>query len=263
MTTHTLPNRLKPICERRAEDVAAGKAKRSLADLEQAIAALPPTRGFTHAVTAPGDLRVIAEIKRASPSAGTIRADSDPVAIAKSYEAAGASALSILTEPHWFHGKDEELQAARAQVSIPVLRKDFVVDPWQLAETRLIADACLLIVAVLGEATADYLAQARAYGLDALVEVHDEAEMAIALKSGADLIGVNNRDLTTFIIDLKNAERLRPMVPPGTGFVAESGLETPEDFARMRAIDAQAVLIGSALMRAPEPGTQLRYLLGR
>ncbi len=259
----TLSNRLKPICDRRAEDVAAGKAQRSLAEIEREIATLPPTRGFTRAVTEPGALRVIAEIKRASPSAGTIRADSDPVAIALSYEAAGASALSILTEPHWFHGVDAELQAARAHVKIPVLRKDFIVDPWQVAETRLMADACLLIVAVLGEATADYLAQARSYGLDALVEVHDEAEMEIALKAGAELIGVNNRDLTTFIIDLANAERLRPMVPPGIGFVAESGLETPEDFARMRGIGAQAVLVGSALMRAPEPGAQLRHLLGQ
>ncbi|KJV10381.1 hypothetical protein VZ95_05270 [Elstera litoralis] len=258
-----LSNRLKPICDRRAEDVVAGKAQRSLSDIEREIANLPPTRGFTRAVTEPGALRVIAEIKRASPSAGTIRADSDPVAIALSYEAAGASALSILTEPHWFHGVDAELQAARAQVTIPVLRKDFIVDPWQVAETRLMADACLLIVAVLGESTADYLAQARSYGLDALVEVHDEAEMDIALKAGAELIGVNNRDLTTFIIDLANAERLRPRVPPGIGFVAESGLETPEDFARMRSIDAQAVLVGSALMRAPEPGAQLRYLLGQ
>ncbi len=258
-----LPNRLKPICDRRADDVAAGKAQRALADIEREIATLPPTRGFTQAVTAPGALRVIAEIKRASPSAGTIRAESDPVAIARAYEAAGASALSILTEPHWFHGVDAELQAARAQVKIPVLRKDFIVDPWQVAETRLMADACLLIVAVLGEATADYLAQARSYGLDVLVEVHDEAELDIALRAGAELIGVNNRDLTTFIIDLANAERLRPLVPPSIGFVAESGLETPEDFARMRGIGAHAVLIGSALMRAPEPGAQLRYLLGQ
>lgn len=256
-----MSDRLAPILARRRQDAAHGRAIRPLAAVEAAIASLPTCRGFRRAVARRG-LQVIAEIKRASPSAGSIRAGAEPAVIAARYADSGAACLSVLTEPHWFHGSDDDLRAARAAVSIPVLRKDFIVDPWQVAEARALgADCVLLIVAALGDETSAYYAQAKSYGLDVLVEVHDEAEMEVALRAGADLIGVNNRDLTSFTIDLAVSERLRPMVPAGTLFVAESGIESEADMRRMDSLGADAVLIGSALMKAPDPGAKLAALL--
>jgi indole-3-glycerol phosphate synthase len=253
-------SKLEEICTRRLSDVALLKEKTPLAVLESRLAGASPVRGFKASLLKPG-LRVIAEVKKASPSVGAIQPDADPVAVATGYEAAGAACLSVLTEPHWFQGADADLLAARAAVAIPVLRKDFVVDPWQLAETRVLgADCCLLIVAHLGSRTADYLALARSYGLDVLVEVHDEAELEIALAAGADLIGVNNRNLKTLKIDLATSERLAGLMPKGVTFVAESGLESREDFARMSALGAEAVLVGSALMRTGDPGARLADL---
>lgn len=257
------PDRLVPILEARRADVARAKQERPLAEIERTLASAPPARGFRAALLRPG-LQAIAEIKRSSPSAGTLRASAEPAAIGELYEAAGAAALSVLTEPHFFNGALPDLEAARAAVSLPVLRKDFTIEGWQLAEARAAgADAALLIVGALGDETGRLLEIGRSYGLDMLVEVHNEAELDIALASGADLIGINNRDLTRFTIDLATTERLRPLIPSGIAVVAESGMEKREDVARMAAIPVDAVLIGSALMRAEHPGAMLAELLGR
>jgi indole-3-glycerol phosphate synthase len=257
------PDRLVPILEARRADVARGKEERPLAALERAIASAAPARGFRAGLMRPG-VQAIAEIKRSSPSAGTLRASADPAAIAILYEKAGAAALSVLTEPHFFHGALVDLEAARTAAALPVLRKDFTIDGWQLAEARASgADAALLIVAALGPETRRLLEIGRGYGLDMLVEVHDEAELDIALAAGADLVGINNRDLTRFSIDLAVTERLRPLIPAGIAVVAESGMEKRADVARMAALPVDAVLIGSALMRAENPGAMLAELLGR
>ena len=257
------PDRLIPILDARRADVARGKAERPLKEIERALASAPPARGFRAALMRPG-LQAIAEIKRSSPSAGMLREAAEPAAIARLYETAGAAALSVLTEPHFFNGTLPDLQAARAAVALPVLRKDFTIDGWQLAEARAAgADAALLIVGALGPETRPLLEIGRSYGLDMLVEVHDEAELDIALAAGADLIGINNRDLTRFTIDLATTERLRPRIPAGVAVVAESGMETRADVLRMAEIPVDAVLIGSALMRAEDPGAMLAELLGR
>lgn len=256
-----MTNRLTPIVDQRRQDVIAARRLRSLADIEAVLADASPVRGFRANLAKPG-LQVIAEIKRRSPSMGTLKDDADPAATAILYEEGGAAALSVLTEPHYFGGHLDDLIAARAACSLPVIRKDFVIDPYQMAEARAAgADAALLIVAVLGRSTGEFLAAAKQYGLDALVEVHDEAELEIAIAAGADLIGVNNRNLTTLAIDLATSERLKPMMPAGTVTVSESGLEEPEDFLRMATAGYDAVLVGTALMRAGSPADRLKILL--
>lgn len=256
-----MSNRLEPILARRRQDVVATRNQTPLSVLEAAIAKAPPTRGFRRQLTRPG-LQVISEIKRGSPSAGVIRAEAEPAQIAAAYQQGGAACLSVLTEPHYFNGSDEDLLAARAAVALPVLRKDFVVDAYQLAEARALgADCVLLIVAALGQETEPLLDIARDYGLDVLVEIHNRAELDIAIEAGADMIGINNRDLTTFLIDIATSETLLPLIPAGTVTVAESGLETVADFRRMLAAGADAVLVGSALMRADNPGQRLAELL--
>ncbi|MEJ0070790.1 MAG: indole-3-glycerol phosphate synthase TrpC [Pseudomonadota bacterium] len=255
-----MTDRLGPIVERRRADVAAARRERPLAALREALAGAPPPRGFRRALAQP-DLAVIAEIKRRSPSAGALREDAQPADLARRYEAAGAAALSILTEPHHFHGTLDDLIAGRAAVALPVLRKDFTFDPYQLVEARVAgADAVLLIVASVPDALADLGAEARALGLDVLVEVHDARELDLALRAGADLIGINNRNLHDFSIDLATTERLRPMIPDGILVVGESGIETPADMRRLAAARVDAVLIGSALMRSADPGAQLAAL---
>jgi indole-3-glycerol phosphate synthase len=255
-----MSNRLTPILDARRAFVARAKTAQPLDALLKRLPDAPKTRGFRNALLRPG-LNVIAEVKRASPSQGAIRADADPVAIAKGYERAGAAAISVLTEPDWFNGRIEDMQQARAAIGIPVIRKDFTVDVWQIAESRLAgADAVLLIVTALGRDLKTYVAFARQAGIDALTEVHTAEEMEIALDAGADLIGVNNRDLTTFEIDPAVSERLRAMVPAGIPFVAESGIATPADMRRMQAIGANAVLIGTALMQSADPYARLAEL---
>ena len=207
---------------------------------------------------------VVAEVKRASPSQGAI-ADLDPLATARAYAAAGAAAVSVLTEPHRFGGRLAHLAAVSAHVAVPSLRKDFVVHPVQVEEAAAAgARAVLLIVAVLGGATAAYLRYAHALGLDALVEVHDEAELDVALASGADLIGVNNRDLTTLAIDLATAPRLIALGrtrTAGVVWIAESGYRAASDLAPLRGV-ADAVLVGTHLAAQPDPGAALRRLMG-
>jgi len=255
-----MSNRLTPILAARRTFVDAAKAARPLAELMKGVSSAPPVRGFRNAILQPG-LTVIAEVKRSSPSQGTIRAGADPVEIARGYERAGAGAISVLTEPDWFNGRLEDMQDARAAIHLPVIRKDFTVDFWQVAESRLAgADAVLLIVAALGNSLRDFIGFARECGIDALTEVHTRAELDIALEAGADLIGVNNRDLTTFEIDLAVSERLRPIVPAGIPFVSESGIATPADMRRMAAIGADAVLVGTSLMQAADPFAKLAEL---
>jgi indole-3-glycerol phosphate synthase len=220
-------------------------------------------RGFRRALAAACPPAVIAELKRASPSRGVIRADYDPAAHARAYEAAGAACCSILTDERFFRGSLDDLRAARAAVRLPCLRKDFLVDAYQVEESRAAgADAVLVIAAAgmrpLGE---ERLAAAAEHGLDALVEVHDDYELAWANERGAALVGVNNRDLTTFVTSLATTERLAPRAHAGALVVAESGIRTPADVARMRLAGAHALLVGEALMERPDPGAALRELL--
>jgi indole-3-glycerol phosphate synthase len=229
-----------------------------------AAAAAPPARPFRAAlVRATGQpMRVIAEIKRASPSAGAIRANADPVAIARDYAANGAAAISVLTDRSYFAGELAFLGSARAAVATPLLRKDFVIDPIQIAEARAAAaDAVLLIVAALGPRLGELADAARSHGLDALVEVHDEAELDAALAAGATLVGVNHRDLKTFAIDMTLTERIARRVTGDVVLVAESGIRTRDDVRRLGDAGAHAILVGEQLMRAPSPGQALAELL--
>jgi len=244
----------------------AETAARRAAVPEAALRARPtwtePRRGFRAALARAAAPVVIAECKRASPSRGVIRADYDPAAHALSYARGGAAALSVLTDERFFQGSLAHLAAARAACTLPCLRKDFLVDPYQVVEARAWgADAVLLVAAGCPPALgASLLATAAALELDVLVEVHDEAELAWAVEAGATLVGINNRDLRTFRTSLETTERLARRVPPGVLVVAESGIATAADVARMHAAGAHAVLVGEALMAAPDPGAALAAL---
>ena len=259
-----IPSILKKILATKAEEVAFRSSKLQLADVRDMAMDQPPARGFANRVEslAATGAAVIAEVKKASPSAGVIREDFQPADIAESYEAAGAACLSVLTDVQYFQGADDYLKEARAACGIPVLRKDFLLEPWQVFESRVLgADCVLLIVAALSRAQLQDLdGLAREAGLDVLVEVHDEAELADALATGAKLVGVNNRDLHTFTTDLGTSERLRPLVPDGRTFVTESGIHTRADVARMQSAGINAFLVGEAFMRVDNPGDGLRAL---
>jgi indole-3-glycerol phosphate synthase len=226
-----------------------------------ALAAAGERRSLRDALNGPG-IGVIAELKRRSPSAGVLRADTDVAAIARAYERGGASAISVLTEGPNFDGSLDDLRAARAACGLPVLRKDFIVDPYQLYEARVAgADAVLLIVAALGVSELQALRDiARGLDLDVLVEVHDAAELHVALDAGADLIGVNNRDLRDFSVDVERTFALLPEMPAGVTVVSESGIADAEQLARLAEAGVAAVLVGESLMRAPQPEEALRAL---
>ena len=252
------------ILERKAREVAGRRAALPERELEARIAGLPPTRGFAAALSPPGGpVRVVAEVKRASPSAGAIDAGLDAPAQAARYAAAGAAAVSVLTDGPGFGGSLEDLAAARARVEVPLLRKDFVLERYQLVEARAWgADAALLIVAALpGDALRRRLDDCAALGLAALVEVHDLAEAERAVAAGARVVGVNNRDLHTFRVDLAATERVLPALPAGVLGVSESGIRSPDDVARLRKVGASNFLVGVALVRAPDPGALLRALV--
>ncbi|KAB2900082.1 MAG: indole-3-glycerol phosphate synthase TrpC [Dokdonella sp.] len=255
------------ILQRKAEEIAARSATLPLAELAARVADLAPTRGFADALEArieAGRSAVIAEVKKASPSKGVIRADFDPAAIAASYARGGATCLSVLTDADFFQGSEAALQAARAACALPVLRKDFTIDAWQVYEARVIgADAILLIVAALGDASLlELTLLAAELDLDVLVEVHDEAELERALALPARLVGINNRNLRSFETSLDTSLRLQARVPAPRIVVAESGIHTPADVATLRAAGIGAFLVGEAFMRAPDPGAELARLFG-
>ena len=255
---------LNRILATKAQEVAAGKARIPQKEMLAAAADMPPQRGFEQRIRAfaARGSAVIAEIKKASPSAGVIRADFHPDRIAKSYAQAGAACLSVLTDQPWFQGANEYLQLARQACDLPLLRKDFLVDPWQVYESRALgADCILLIVAGLQSGQLQELeGLAREIGLDVLIEVHDEAELEIALTTGASLIGVNNRDLRTFRTDLGVSERLRPLIPRPRIMVAESGIHQRQDVQRLLRAGISAFLVGEAFMRCEDPGSALESL---
>jgi indole-3-glycerol phosphate synthase len=255
------------ILSNKQEEVWQAKTRVSAARLASAAEAYDePTRGFRHVLGTAPRPRIIAEIKRRSPSRGEIRADFDPVMCAKAYSDAGAAAISVLTDSRYFGGDLGYLEAVRRAVSLPLLRKDFVVDCYQIDEARLAgADAVLLIAAAMpSDNPAAELRRLRLraeeLGLDALVEVHDDREFDIAVECGADFIGVNNRDLGTFEVGLEISERLAGRAPDGVVVVAESGIFTANDVARLEPAGVDAFLVGEALMREPDPGLALREL---
>ncbi|MCA6232361.1 MAG: indole-3-glycerol phosphate synthase TrpC [Phenylobacterium sp.] len=255
------------IAEYKRADVAGRKAARPQAQVEAAAASATPPRGFAAALSArasPGRLALIAEIKKASPSKGLIRADFDPPALARAYAEGGAACLSVLTDGPSFQGDDADLVAARAAVTLPCLRKDFLVDPWQVAESRALgADAILVILAMVDDIlAAELLSEAARLGMDALVEVHDEVEMDRAGQLGARLVGVNNRDLRTFVTDLAVTERLAAQRPENAQLVTESGIFTRADAERLSHSGAVAMLVGESLMRQPDVTAATRDLLG-
>jgi indole-3-glycerol phosphate synthase len=257
-----IPDILKRIVARKQDEVVERKQRVAPRALEVRIADAQPTRGFADALqrrVASGNAAVIAEIKRASPSKGVIRDDFRPAEIARSYALGGASCLSVLTDHDFFQGDEQHLIDARAACSLPVIRKDFIIDPYQLLEARAIgADCVLLIVACLDDPTLASLAGlADELGLDVLIEVHDAAELERALAVPGRLLGINNRDLRTFEVDLQTTLNLKSRVPPDRLLVTESGIHTAADVAQMRSHGVQAFLVGESLMRSENPGKAL------
>lgn len=259
------PTILKKIVSRKLEEVAERSARQSVNDLQQLIIQQTPCRGFVDAITtklAQGLSAVIAEVKKASPSKGVIREQFDPAAIAESYEAGGATCLSVLTDKDFFQGSEEYLQQARAACSLPVIRKDFIVDPYQVTEARAIgADCILLIVACLEDSQmAELDAAAKDLGMDVLVEVHNREELDRSLQLGNRLVGINNRNLHTFETTLDTTFKLLPHIPDDRMVVTESSIHTISDVQSMREQGVNSFLVGEAFMRAAQPGEKLQEL---
>lgn len=245
------------------KEVASLKANQPLAQLQGAIEGLPPTRDFRGAIRN-SDCSIIAEVKRSSPSKGRIREEFDPVQIAAIYQANGARAVSVLTDEQFFEGKGTYLSGIKDTIDLPLLRKDFIIDPYQIYETRLLGgDALLLIAALLEEEELrEYIQLAETLGLAPLVEVHTKAELAKALTAGTDIIGINNRDLKTFSTDIGTTLELAPLIPGDRTIVTESGIATRGDIERLMDAGVHCFLIGETLMRAEDIGGKLRELLG-
>ncbi|MBM3510932.1 MAG: indole-3-glycerol phosphate synthase TrpC [Alphaproteobacteria bacterium] len=263
-----MTNVLDRICADKREHVARRRGEHSLADLEARARAASPPRGFHRALEAAvahGGYGLIAEIKKASPSKGLIRADFEPVTLARAYLAGGATCLSVLTDVPYFQGEDRYLTMAREAVPLPALRKEFMIDPYQVVEARVIgADCILVIMAAVSDALARELEDAALrWSMDVLLEVHDAGELDRALGLRSRLIGINNRDLTTLKVDLATTERLAARVPRDYTLVAESGLATPADLARMAAAGASCFLIGESLMREADVAAATARLLAR
>jgi indole-3-glycerol phosphate synthase len=246
------------------DEVAAARNRQSLEELEEKAAAVSPPRDFRAAISRPGPIRLIAEVKKASPSAKVIRDDFDPIMIARIYERHRASCLSVLTDSAYFQGHLGHLKEIRSAVALPVLRKDFLIDEYQLVEARSAgADAVLLIAEILDDQTLSrFLEQANRWKMAALVEFHDVANLDRVLASGANLIGINNRDLSSFHTDLEHTLRLRDRVPRDVVLVSESGIRTRADVERLEAAGISAILVGETLMRAPDIGLAVDELLG-
>ena len=247
------------------EEVSAGKAAVPLDAMETRARAAPPTRGFLEALrhAAVGGYGLIAEIKKASPSKGLIRAEFDPATLARAYAEGGATCLSVLTDTPSFQGADDHLVQARAAVDLPVLRKDFLHDPWQVAQSRALGADCILIImaAVDDGQAAELEAAARRYGMDVLIEVHDAAELDRATRLKSPLLGINNRDLNTFEVSLETTRKLARRVPDDRIIVSESGLHTPQDLADLAMYGARCFLIGESLMRQDDVAAATRALL--
>ncbi len=258
-------NKLEEICLAKADEVAQRKAAHSLADLAARVQEQSAPRGFEAALRKASEtgFGLIAEVKKASPSKGLIRADFEPAEHARDYEAGGATCLSVLTDAPYFQGHEDYLVAARAACNLPVLRKDFMIDPWQCVEARAMgADAILIIVAALGDAQMQEIeAAALEHAMDVLIEVHDEAEMERAHALKSRLVGVNNRDLKTFTTDLATTERLVPLAPEGALLVGESGINSHDDCTRLARAGVRTFLVGESLMRAEDVAQATRALL--
>jgi indole-3-glycerol phosphate synthase len=255
---------LDEIVATKAREVAAAQDRRSATHLERELADAPPIRDFRAALLRPGSVRVIAEVKKASPSAGVIRADFDPVAVASTYEAHGATCISVLTDADYFQGRLDDLTQIRLATSLPLLRKDFIIDRYQLLEARLAgADAVLLIAEILpGGELARLHGEATGLGLHALVELHDAEQLPRVLDCGAVLVGINNRDLRTFTTRLDHTLDLADGVPADRVLVSESGIRTRQDVERLQAAGVRAILVGESLMRSPDIGRALEELIG-
>jgi indole-3-glycerol phosphate synthase len=252
------------IVQARRAATARAKRRTPLRELTARAGQAPAPRDFRGALTGVG-VALIAECKQRSPSGGLLQASYDPVALAKTYEANGASAISVLTEPDFFGGSLEHLKAVRAAVRLPVLCKDFVVEEYQVVEARAMgADCVLLIVSLLTDRQLGRLEKtARAHGMQALVEVHDAQEVRRALETGATMIGINNRDLKKMKTDPQTTRRLRPLIPPGSAVVSESGIATKQDMRVLAELGVDAALVGEALLRAPDIGAGVRELVGQ
>jgi indole-3-glycerol phosphate synthase len=256
----SIPNILKKILSHKREELEIRKRQVSMAELQAQVGSVKAPLSLFRALSV-SNLAVIAEIKKASPSAGVIRENFEPLEIAKSYVRAGASAISMLTDENFFQGSLDFITSVRPFVPIPILRKDFIIDPYQVLEARVHgADALLLIVAALEKSQLnELLHQTRELGMNALVETHTAEEMEVAIQSGARVIGINNRSLESFEIDLGTTEQLAPMVPDGTLLVGESGLHTQQDIQRMIHANVDAVLVGTHFMSDPDPGDALYH----
>lgn len=262
-----MSDKLAQICADKRAHVARQKERVSLAELEAQARQAPAPRGFESALRAKmaqGKIGLIAEIKKASPSAGLIRPDFDPAALAKAYAQGGAACLSVLTDEPYFQGCNAYLETARKACDLPVLRKDFIVDPWQIVEARAIgADCVLLILAALEDALAQTLhATATAWGMDVLLESHNREELDRALRLPSGILGINNRNLKTLVTDLSATESLAASVPPGRLLVSESGIATHQDLQRLGKVGAHCCLVGESLMRQPDVLAATRALLG-
>ncbi|MGH7601941.1 MAG: indole-3-glycerol phosphate synthase TrpC [bacterium] len=255
---------LSRVVSHKRREIAQAKQLLPLAEFERRARAQAAPRDFRRALAGSENIVVIAEMKKASPSAGILRDEYDPKLLAKNYSANGAAALSILTDAEFFHGHLEHLQQARETCALPLLRKDFLLEPYQVLEARAHgADAILLVVAILDRSQLfELLSVAAELGMQALVETHNETEIDRALLAGADIIGINNRDLQTFEVALETAERLAKLIPRSCVRVAESGLTSRQDVQRMAACGMDAILVGSHLMRQPDPGKALSTLTG-